>query len=73
MEKLKFEDAMERLEEIVEALETGDLSLERSLEVFEEGVKLSNVCQQELKKADARVQLLMKNLNGEFEVEDFEE
>ena len=64
---------MERLEEIVEALETGDLSLERSLEVFEEGVKLSNVCQQELKKADARVQLLMKNLNGEFEVEDFEE
>lgn len=73
MEKAKFEDSLARLETIVEQLESGQLSLEESLEVFEEGVRLAVSCQQELRKADGRVKRLIKRINGDFELEDFEE
>lgn len=68
MDNLSFDSALERLEDIVEQLESGQLALEESLNLFEEGVKLSLFCQQELKKTDGRVQRLLKTLNGELEL-----
>jgi len=70
MEEMKFEDALKRLEDIVEKLESGNLELEESIQLFEQGVKLSLYCQQQLKQAEGRVQRLVKNLNGEFELLD---
>ena len=72
MEGLNFESAMARLEEIVEQLESGELSLESSLAIFEEGVRLSLYCQQELEKTDGKEQRLLRKLNGEFALEDME-
>ena len=70
MEEMKFEDALKILEDIVEKLESGSLELEESIQLFEQGVKLSLYCQQQLKQAEGRVQRLVKNLNGEFELLD---
>lgn len=57
---IKFEKAMARLEEIVQSLEKGDLSLEDSLKIFEEGIRLSQVCMAKLDEAEKRVEILMK-------------
>jgi len=73
MVKLNFDNALEKLEIIVEQLESGQLSLEESLAVFEEGVKLSLFCQQELKKTDGKFSRLLKQLNGELELSEMEE
>ncbi|HBQ86686.1 MAG TPA: exodeoxyribonuclease VII small subunit [Syntrophomonas sp.] len=73
MDNVNFEDALKRLETIVEQLESGQLSLEESLDIFEEGVKLAVSCQQELRRADGRVKRLVKRINGDFELQDFEE
>jgi len=72
MENIDFDGALDRLEAIVEQLESGQLNLEESLAVFEEGVKLSLFCQKELKKTDGKVQRLLKKLNGELELIEFE-
>lgn len=72
MENLNFEDSLKKLEAIVEKLESGELSLEQSLQAFEEGVRISAFCQQKLKKADGQIALLIKKMNGEFELTDFE-
>lgn len=68
MESMKFEQAMKRLEEIVDQLESGDLELDQSIKLFEEGIKLSLFCQEELNQADGKVQRLLKNLTGELEL-----
>jgi len=73
MENVSFDDALGKLEEIVEQLESGQLSLEESLTVFEEGVKLSLFCQKELKKTDGKFSRLLKKLNGELELHEMEE
>lgn len=72
MENIDFDSALDRLEAIVEHLESGRLNLEESLAVFEEGVKLSLYCQKELKKTDGKVQRLLKKLNGDLELIEFE-
>ena len=72
MGKLDFDGALVRLEEIVEKLESGELSLEDSLAIFEEGVKLSLFCQKEIQKTDGKVQRLLKRLNGELELIDLD-
>lgn len=72
MENIDFDSALDRLEAIVEQLESGRLNLEESLAVFEEGVKLSLYCQKELKKTDGKVQRLLKKLNGDLELIEFE-
>ena len=56
----KFEDCLKRLEEIVDRLEKGDLALEESLALFEEGMKLSNSCRGELEQAEGKVEILLK-------------
>lgn len=72
MAEIRFEDALKRLEEIVNTLEKGELSLEKSLKIFEEGVKLSRVCNKMLDKAEKKVEMLMQNKNGELEARPFE-
>lgn len=58
--KFNFESAIEQLEELVEALEEGDLSLEESLQAFENGIKLTRECQLALEKAEQRIQILTR-------------
>jgi len=57
---LSFEKAMERMEEIIALLEDGNLDLEKSLEVFEEGVRLYRLLSQKLKDAEGRVKVIME-------------
>lgn len=59
-----FESALARLEDIVRTLEGGDLSLDRALEVFEEGIRLSRFCHGKLEQAERRVELLLKDADG---------
>ena len=54
-----FEEALEKLSELVEQMESGDLSLEESLKIFEEGIKLSKDCQNALSDAEKKVQALL--------------
>ena len=60
MAKERFEDALGKLEKIVSQLEQGDISLEDSLKLFEEGIRLSRVCNQKLEEAEKRVEILLK-------------
>jgi exodeoxyribonuclease VII small subunit len=77
-----FERKLTDLETVVERLEQGDLSLEESVRLFEEGMKLSESCKQELEAAEGRIQVLMeqgggrmkpRELDVETEIEDPEE
>lgn len=71
--KNSFEASLKRLEKIVETLEQGDVSLDESLKMFEEGIQLSKECLETLNKAELKVQQLSKDLSGKFQVTDFEE
>lgn len=62
--KQTFETALQELEKIVRKLEDGDLSLEESLKLFEDGVKLSRECQERLNQAERRIEVLLKDENG---------
>ena len=67
----KFEECLQRLEMIVDELEEGDLALEQSLALFEEGMKLSDSCRKELEEAEGKVEILLKQ-NGKLQAEPFE-
>ncbi len=67
----KFEDCLARLERIVQELETGDVPLEKSLTLFEEGMSLSGACRKELEEAEGKVEILLKQ-NGKLQAEPFE-
>jgi exodeoxyribonuclease VII small subunit len=67
----KFEDSLKKLESIVAQLEEGDLALEDSLKLFEEGVGLSAACKQELDAAEGKVQMLVKQRDGSQKLEPF--
>ena len=67
----KFEECLERLEQIVNELEKGDIPLERALGLFEEGIQLSNSCRKELEEAEGKVEILLKQ-NGKLQAEPFE-
>ena len=73
MAVLKFEQALKRLEKIVEELEKGDLSLDESLKRYEEGNKLSRFCTQKLEETERKVELLTKNEKGELTKIPYEE
>ena len=66
-----FEASIKELEEIVQKLEQGDLDLNTSLKLFEDGIKLSKSCQKMLDDAEKKVSVLLKNETGEPEKEDF--
>ncbi|MGZ8843103.1 MAG: exodeoxyribonuclease VII small subunit [Pyrinomonadaceae bacterium] len=59
-----FESSLEALERIVRDLEQGELPLEKSLELFEQGVKLSRECQERLNQAERRIEILMRDNQG---------
>jgi exodeoxyribonuclease VII small subunit len=67
----KFEDSLKKLETIVAQLEEGDLALDESLKLFEEGVSLSAACKQELDAAEGKVQMLVKQRDGSQKLEPF--
>lgn len=71
-QKNSFEKALNRLEEIVSQLETGDLSLDESLKIFQEGIELSRFCTKKLTEAEAKVKKLIKTSTGKFRLEDLE-
>ncbi len=60
-----FEAALKRLEEIVQKLEKGELSLEESLGLYEEGIRLSRLCHGKLEEAEGKIEMLMKDARGE--------
>ena len=66
-----FEEQLKSLEGIIDKLEKGDLPLEEAIKLFENGVNLSNACKQELEAAEGKVQLLLKQKNGEMKAEPF--
>ena len=68
-----FESSLEALEKIVQQLETGDLALEKSLELFEQGIKLSRECQERLNQAERRIEVLLRDSQGRPVVSDFED
>ncbi|HEY0757786.1 MAG TPA: exodeoxyribonuclease VII small subunit [Acidisarcina sp.] len=66
-----FEESLKQLETIVDQLERGDLPLEDSVKLFEQGVKLSSACKQELDAAEGKVQILVKQRDGSMKAEPF--
>jgi len=71
MAAIKFEKALERLETIVTELERGELSLDESLKIFEEGVKLSKTCLKMLDDAERKVEILVKDKDGRKRLQAF--
>jgi len=71
MSEIKFEKAMTRLENIIEELERGDLDIDKSLEIFEEGIKMSRLCSKKLNEAEAKIEKLSKGKNGDLITELF--
>ena len=59
-----FETSLEALEQIVRQLEDGDLPLEKSLELFEQGIRLSRECQERLSQAERRIEILLRDNQG---------
>jgi len=73
MAEIKFEEALKRLEKIVEELETGELSLDEALRRYQEGIELSRICNQRLESAKKKIDLLVKNKKGELELRPLED
>lgn len=71
MEEMNFEQAILELEQVIKQLETGDLSLDDSIEKFKKGVELSNVCNKKLEEAQKSITLLTQDNNGNLVEEDF--
>ncbi|MBI3473717.1 MAG: exodeoxyribonuclease VII small subunit [Candidatus Solibacter usitatus] len=69
-EKESFESSLDQLEKVVKELEGGDLPLEKSLELFEKGMALSDTCRKQLEEAETRVEMLLKK-NGKMQAEPF--
>lgn len=67
-----FEASLEALEQIVQQLEQGDLPLEKSLELFEQGIGLSRQCQDRLNQAERRIEILLRDNQGRTTVSPFE-
>ncbi|MGC2618491.1 MAG: exodeoxyribonuclease VII small subunit [Acidobacteriaceae bacterium] len=68
-----FEESLTKLEEIVAQLERGDLSLEDSVRMFEEGSRLSAICRKQLEEAEGKVEMLVKQRDGSVKREPFGE
>ncbi len=69
-DNILFEDAIARLEQIVRMLDGGNVPLDKSLELYEEGVKLVKICNCRLENAEQKIKVLVEK-NGEYREEDF--
>ena len=70
---INLEKTLADLEFLVEELESGELPLETAMKKFEEGIKLTRCCQETLKNAEQKIEILLKNTGGDETLEDFEE
>lgn len=70
---MKFEQALKRLEEIVQELEQGELELGKSLEIFEEGIKLARWCTRKLDEANKKIEMLTRDEEGGLRAQPFPE
>jgi len=73
MAEIKFEEALKKLEKIVEELESGDLSLDEALKKYQDGIELSRLCTARLENAKKKIDILSRNKKGEFELKPFVE
>lgn len=73
MAEMKFEEALKKLENIVEDLENGNLSLDDALGKYEEGIRLSKMCAKKLEVAKKKVEILLKSEDGSVELKPFDE
>ncbi len=71
MTQLNFEKSMKQLEQIVQELESGDLSLEKAIKKFEDGVRLSKLCSKQLDETEKKVTMLLRDQNGKISVNSF--
>lgn len=69
---MNFEKSIEELENIVQQLETGELTLEESLKLFQKGVELSKNCSKMLDEAEQKVKILIKEKDGEVTINEFQ-
>lgn len=69
-QELSFEQALERLEKIVAQLENGDVPLEQAIDLYQEGMNLSSLCNSKLKQVEAKIEMLMES-DGEIESKPF--
>jgi len=69
MSEKSFEEALQKLEEIVSKLENGDIPLEESINIFKEGVELTKFCKEKLNEAETQLKKLVKDENGNFQLE----
>lgn len=67
-----FEASLKRLEAIVDSLESGEVPLDRAMELYEEGIRLSKFCTEKLRATELRLKKLSKDANGQFELTDLE-
>ncbi len=72
-QKRSFEEALRRLEVIVESLEQGNVSIDDAVELYEEGIQLSKECAEKLRATELRIKKLSKNVGGQLEVRESEE
>ncbi len=72
-QQIKFEDALSRLEKIVERMESGELSLDETMTKFEEGMKLANFCTGKLNEAEKKIEVLTKEAGNENEQDQWRE
>lgn len=70
--EVKFEENIKELENIINTLEGGEVSLDEMLNLFEEGIKRTKECTKQLKEAEQKVTVLVKGLNGELEEQPFD-
>ena len=73
MAEIKFEEAIKKLEKIVEDLENGDLSLDEALKKYQDGMEMARLCNLRLENAKKKIDVLAKNKKGEFELKSFDE
>ncbi|MCD5390958.1 exodeoxyribonuclease VII small subunit [candidate division NPL-UPA2 bacterium] len=72
MAEVKFEEALKKLENIVEGLEGGNLSLDEAVKKYEEGMKLAKICTKKLEEAERKVEVLVKSEGGRKEKKPFD-
>jgi len=72
MAEMKFEEALKKLEKIVQELEGGDISLDEALKKYQQGIELARLLNQRLASAKKKIDVLVKNKKGEFSLEAFD-
>ena len=71
--KISFEEALEQLEKVVDDMESGDISLDKCIDLYEKGVKLADFCTKELDSAEKRIEKLHKKTDGNFDTTPFDD